>query len=177
VSERTASDEALRASEQRYRELFEESPISLWEEDFSAVKVHIDELRAAGVTDLSSYFAEHPEAVATCAQLVKVVQVNQATVELAEGTSEQDFLENLGDTFTSETYELFTQELVALAEGRTRFAGETVGRTLRGREVHYAIQLSVAPGAEQTWSKVLISVAEITERKRAEEALRTAEAK
>ncbi len=167
----------MRASEQRYRELFEESPISLWEEDFSAVKAHIDELRSGGVTDLSAYFAEHPEAVLECAQLVKIVQVNQATVELAEGASEQDFLANLGETFTSETYELFAQELVALAQGRTRFAGETVGRTLRGRVVNYAIQLSVAPGAEKTWSKVLISVSEITERKRAEEALRTAEAK
>ncbi len=151
--------------------------MSLWEEDFSAVKTYVDGLRAAGVTDLSSYLAEHPEVVLRCAQLVEVVQVNQATVELAEGTSEQDFLENLGDTFTSDTYELFAQELVALAEGRTRFAGETVGRTLRGREVNYAIQLSVAPGAEETWSKVLISVSDITERKRAEEGLRAAEAK
>jgi PAS domain S-box-containing protein len=177
VTDRTDSEDALRASEQRYRELFEESPISLWEEDFSAVKTHIDELRAAGVTDLSSYFAAHPEEVLECARLVKIVQVNQATVELAEGTSEQDFLAHLGDTFTSETYDLFARELVALAAGHTRFAGETVGKTLRGRVVEYAIQLSVAPGARDTWSKVLISVSEITERKRAEEALRAAEAK
>src|SRR5262249_22685512 len=121
------SEDALRASEQRYRDLFEESPISLWEEDFSAIKTYIDELRQAGVTDLAAYFAPHPEAVLECARLVKIVQVNQATVELAEGASEQDFLANLGDTFTSETYELFAQELVALAAGRTRFAGETVG--------------------------------------------------
>jgi two-component system, cell cycle sensor histidine kinase and response regulator CckA len=177
LTDRTASEDALRASEHRYRELFEESPISLWEEDFSAVKTQIDELRAAGVTDLSSYFAAHPEAVLECARLVKIVQVNQATVELAEGTSEEEFLANLGDTFTSETYDLFAQELVALAAGQTRFAGETVGKTLRGRVVNYTIQLSVAPGAKDTWSKVLISVSEITERKRAEEALRAAEAK
>jgi two-component system, cell cycle sensor histidine kinase and response regulator CckA len=177
VTGRAASEDAPGASEQRYRELFEESPISLWEEDFSAVKTHIDELRAAGVTDLSSHFAAHPEAVLECARLVRIVQVNQATVELAEGTSEQDFLANLGDTFTGETYELFAQELVALAAGHTRFAGETVGKTLRGRLVHYAIQLSLAPGAKESWSKVLISVSEITERKRAEEALRAAEAK
>src|SRR5215471_2567913 len=177
TEDRTVPEDALRASEQRYRELFEESPISLWEEDFSAVKTHIDDLRAAGVTDLSSYFAAHPEAVLECARLVRIVQVNPATVELAEGTSEQDFIANLGDTFTSETYELFAQELVALASGRTRFAGETVGKTLRGRVVNYAIQLSLAPGAKETWSKVLISVSEITERKRAEAALRAAEAK
>jgi PAS domain S-box-containing protein len=177
LTDRTVTEDALRASEQRYRELFEESPISLWEEDFSAVKTYIDELRAAGFADLSSYFAAHPEAVLECARLVRIVQVNPATVELAEGTSEQDFIANLGDTFTSETYELFAQELIALADGRTRFSGETVGKTLRGRVVNYAIQLSLAPGAKETWSKVLISVSEITERKRAEAALRAAEAK
>src|SRR5678815_5500510 len=71
VRGRTASDEAVRASEQRYRELFEQSPVSLWEEDFSAVKTYIDDLCAAGVSDVSSYLAEHPEAVLRCAQLVK----------------------------------------------------------------------------------------------------------
>ena len=60
----------MRASEERYRELFEQSPVSLWEEDFSAVKAHIDGLRAVGVTDVSSYLAEHPEVVLRCAQLV-----------------------------------------------------------------------------------------------------------
>lgn len=42
------------------RSLFENCPISLWEEDFSGVKDYIDRLRKNGVTDFSAYFTEHP---------------------------------------------------------------------------------------------------------------------
>ena len=39
------SQERLREEEERYRMIFEESPISLWEEDFSEVKRYIEKLR------------------------------------------------------------------------------------------------------------------------------------
>src|SRR5215510_836303 len=46
VAARTAD---LSGSEARFRGLFEHAPVSIWEEDFSAVRQHLDGLRAAGV--------------------------------------------------------------------------------------------------------------------------------
>ncbi|MCP4677314.1 MAG: PAS domain S-box protein, partial [Deltaproteobacteria bacterium] len=43
ITERKRMEEALQESEKRYRKLFEDSPVSLWEEDFSAVKSYADE--------------------------------------------------------------------------------------------------------------------------------------
>ncbi len=63
ISRRKAMEEALRGSEARYRELFENSPISLWEQDFSAVKQRLDALRRAGVMDFRSYLAGAPRAL------------------------------------------------------------------------------------------------------------------
>ena len=37
-------EEMLRESEERYRELFDESPVAIWEEDWSTVKVMVDEV-------------------------------------------------------------------------------------------------------------------------------------
>jgi rsbT co-antagonist protein RsbR len=43
----------------RYQKLFEHAPISLWEEDWSEVKRHIDDLRRRGVEDLKAHFDAH----------------------------------------------------------------------------------------------------------------------
>ena len=63
ISERHAVESALRESESRYRGLFEDSPISLWEEDFSAVKQRLNTLQSEGVTDMHAYLESHPEEV------------------------------------------------------------------------------------------------------------------
>ena len=45
--------------EPRYRELFEQSPVAIWENDWSDVKREVDHLTAAGVDDIRSYLLEH----------------------------------------------------------------------------------------------------------------------
>ncbi|HEU4746850.1 MAG TPA: PAS domain S-box protein, partial [Anaerolineales bacterium] len=72
ITERRESDMALVKSQNRYRELFDSSPISIWEEDFSLAKKQIDSLRKNGVTDLREYFSTHPEFVSELASMVKI---------------------------------------------------------------------------------------------------------
>jgi CHASE3 domain sensor protein len=55
------ADEALRESETRYRAIFEQSPVSIWEEDWTAVKVMIYNIARRGAPDWSRYFDSHPE--------------------------------------------------------------------------------------------------------------------
>ncbi len=82
ISQRKATEEALRGSEARYRDLFENSPISLWEQDFSAVKQRLDALMQAGVADLRAYLQVRPDLVAELIALVKNVTFNQASLDL-----------------------------------------------------------------------------------------------
>ena len=76
------AEEALRQSKERYRSLFEDSPISLWEEDWSDVKSYINHLQAEGTEDLKTYFRDHPEAGHQCAKMVKIIDVNNASLDL-----------------------------------------------------------------------------------------------
>jgi|GEM_PF-3338560 len=152
----------LRASENKFRSLFENSPISLWEEDFSAIKLFIDELQRQGVSDLNDYFAANPQEVIRCASMVKVADVNQATVELYAARSKEDLLSHLGQVFTKASLPAFIQGIIALASGRTQYRMIGINKTLNGEELEANIYASIIPGCEDTWQKVIVSVFDVT---------------
>jgi diguanylate cyclase (GGDEF)-like protein/PAS domain S-box-containing protein len=168
VEARTAE---LSSSEARFRELFEHAPVSIWEEDFSAVREYIDDLRRAEVVDFSAYFDAHPEAVGESAARVKIVDVNRATLEMYQAESKEQLLADLSKVLGPESLIPFKQELLALTRGETSFENETINYTLRGERRVVFVRLTVAPGSEQTWVKVFVGISDITERRLAEAAL------
>ena len=157
----------------RYRHLFEYSPISFWEEDFSEVKIFIDHLRGQGVQDLRAYFNSHPEIVLHCASLVKILDVNRATLPLFKARTKDALLSGLHKVFSAESHEVFRGELIAIAEGNTIFEGEGVVNRLDGNKIRIALRWSVVPGNEETFSRVLVSIVDITEQTALKEALHT----
>jgi PAS domain-containing protein len=94
--------------------------------------VDIDDLKARGVCDFRQYLAAHPEFVRQAISLVKIVDVNDATVRLFGARSKDELLVSLHAIFTPETQDIFAEELVAIAEGRTSFESETTVQTLKG---------------------------------------------
>ncbi|HUK50220.1 MAG TPA: ATP-binding protein, partial [Terriglobales bacterium] len=159
----------------RYRRLFQSSPISLWEEDFSGVKKYLDELRGRGIRDFRTYFIEHPEDVSKCSGLVKTLDVNQATLTLYKAKNVSEFVNGLSKVLTKESLDNFREELLALAEGKIKFESEFINQTLAGDVKHISVIMSVIPGYEDTLAKILVSIIDLTERKLMEERLLKAE--
>ncbi len=167
---------ALRESAARYRSLFEDSPIALREEDFSAVKIYLDNLRAAGVTDFNAYLTAHPEMVKHCMSLIKTRDVNEAAVELYEAESKEQLVQNLHLTLSENYFCALRDLLVALANGNLIFECELTIYTLRSKQIYLITRSFVAPDYADTFERVLIAMIDVTERKRIEEALRQSEA-
>src|SRR2546429_763927 len=157
----------LRESEKRYRHIFESTGVSIWEEDFSRVKAAIEDLRSSGVRDFRGYFATHPPFVQDAIAMVKVVDVNAVTVKLFAAESKAELLASLDKIFVAETSEVFIEQLVAIAEGRTLFEAETVLQTLRGELLTVLFTITFPPSSAG-FDSVLATVIDITERKRAE---------
>jgi PAS domain S-box-containing protein len=170
ITERKHVEEELRESERRYRYIFDAAGVSIWEEDFSQVKAAIDEVRATGVDDFRQYVAAHPEFVRKTVPLVKVIDVNSATVKLFKAASKGELLVSLEKIFLPETEEVFAGELIALAEGRTAFESETVLQTFNGRRLTVLFGITF-PAQPAKLNSVLVTIMDITERKSAEEEL------
>jgi len=158
----------LAEREASYRGLFEDAPFSVWEEDFSAVKAYLDELRATGLEDLERYLHDHPDVVRHCASLVKIVNVNQAAVELFGVADKASLRHDLGTLFVEQSLASFAEELVAFSRWQKRLESEIIGRRVNGELMVTLFQATLVSGYEETWGKVFITATDITARKRAE---------
>lgn len=171
ITERRESELALAKSQNRYHELFDSSPISIWEEDFSLVKKQIDSLKKNGVIDLREYLSNHPEFVLELASLVRITDVNKASLELYGVDRKEDLLHSLGDLFDGISIPHFEAELVELMS-LNRFSWEGTDTLPTGRQIEVLVNGSIPHGYEEDWSKVIVSIIDITQRRQAEQELR-----
>ncbi len=167
IRERKKVEAALKRSEHRYRLLFENSPVSLWEEDFSRLRAYLKALREEGITDFDRYFTDHPEEVTRCAGMVRVVDVNRSTLDLFEAEGKEALLGNLDALIPEGAADMLREEVVAVAEGRT-FEVETINRTLTGKELTVTVKSSLPPGFEESWKRVIVSIYDRTRQREAE---------
>ena len=175
ITDRKRAEAELLDSERRYRNIFQTTGVSIWEQDFSQVKQVLDDLKAAGVESFHDYFAAHPEFVERAMEMVKILDVNEATVELLGARDKQELLGSLDKILTPEARQVFVDELIALAEGRTGLESQTSLRTLKDDQLAVVVNVTF-PADGSKLNSVLVSIMDVTEQKRAEESLRQAQA-
>ena len=100
ITDRKKAEEALTASQLRFEALFNDSPVPLWEEDFTEVYKFLNSLKQNGVEDFGAHFNKNPEDVFRCSHLIKIENVNSAALSLHEANSKEELLGNLDKIFT-----------------------------------------------------------------------------
>jgi len=173
IRERQEAEAALSASEKRFQRLFENSEVSLRNEDFSQVYNALKKLRQEGVEDLRAYLMENEQAVGELIGKVKVLNVNKATLDLFGAEDERALLENIQSSFGPGARDVFIDELCAIWDGQAVFRSEAALRTLDGENLDATISFQI-PETEQGFSSIPVSIIDITERTRAHNLLRDA---
>ena len=94
VSLREAAHRRERAQALYAQGLFEHSPVSLWVEDFSRIRNLLEDLRSRHIVDLRVFMDVHPDFVRQCLNEIKVIDVNQATLDMFRAADRQTLLQN-----------------------------------------------------------------------------------
>lgn len=163
--------DALRQNERRYRDLFHYMPIGLTQVDASKLIPLFKELRALGVTELRTYIDEHPEFLPRAVQALEVEEVNRHIVEMF-GAEDADEMLGPISRYWQPSIATIRRSIEARYRGEEVFQEETRVARMDGT-VMDVLFTTARPGAVA--DKSLVGFIDITERKRAEEALRSRE--
>ncbi|MDP9900457.1 sensor domain-containing diguanylate cyclase [Variovorax ginsengisoli] len=168
ITARVAAERRRAESERYARGLFEHSPVSLWVEDFSSIKRLLDDLRERGITDFATFIKVHPEFVTRCMQEIRVLDVNRETLHMFGATDKKMLMQNIPRVFRDEMRESFAEQLLDLWNGKLLQQREVINYSLTGDPIHIHMQFSVLTDRSAHWDLVVVSLMDITARKKAE---------
>jgi PAS domain S-box-containing protein len=167
---------ALQASETRMRNLFENTPVAIVEEDFSAVAGCLEDMRGQGVKDLAVYFTDHPARVLEKFSKVRVVAANRTVLRQAQVDDVQEYEGLIRSAPTPAMLETFVAQMQAIWEGRTEMTRELRYRGIDGRAGHSLMHWS-APheSGRPDYSRVQVAFSDLSVLRATEEKLRDVE--
>lgn len=153
-------------SQSKFKNLFEQSPVSLWEEDFSEV-IQLLKKKKEKTGNLKSYLDENLDFINECISKIKILNVNKVTLELLGVKTLEELIAHIRKTNSKKAFEVLKQELLAFASNKKEFKGETEFYRTDG-EVITALVKSVLIDKKGT---AIASVIDITSLKKAEQEL------
>jgi diguanylate cyclase (GGDEF)-like protein len=167
--------EAVRESDYRYHVLFHSAPVAMIERDASQLKCYIESLRERGIDDIGAYLDRNPDEIRHCMQLVQTVDFNKAFMALVEADSRQELSFGTPEGDPGEFLKMAREVILMIAGGNIDREQERVITSLKGKRKTVLSKSLAVSGHEDTLSRLVITLVDITERKAAEEALRDSE--
>jgi PAS domain S-box-containing protein len=171
ITEKWQAEQELSAERNKYHTLFELDPIPKYLLDFSDLKAFVDSLKDHGIKDFSSYFLEHPEVYEICRRLSRLVDLNQAARKEYPGVEKESICGALSRLpGKSRSGEVLLRVVQAIANGEMRYTYEEIRPPLPNGSGDFRFFLNtwtVVAGSEETYSRVFVSMQEISELKKA----------
>ncbi|MDS7595406.1 ATP-binding protein [Agrobacterium tumefaciens] len=160
---------ALRESETRYRSIFEQSQVALWERDYSLVASFLQDIKRNGVDDFRSYALANPDMMAEAVSRIRTVAANEAARELLGLKSDEPLPVSLFP-YVSTDSESMLEMLDCIFHGRSKFQGKCYITSRDGveREVLLSLRFPDDPGS---YHRVAVGMLDITQREKAQRAL------
>jgi len=149
-------------AEKRYRSLFDNSPVAIWEEDWEGVLTYLNGLRDKGKIDLKAFFEKNRTAVRDALQKVKIIDLNSETFKIFEAGNRDEIIELIQKNIDSdESIQIYTEELKAFIDGRETYETVLNLKTLSERRINVIMQINFSLFKANT-NQVIVSIIDIT---------------
>jgi len=177
ISIRKEAEKQMLISNQRFIEVFDNAPVSLWEEDFTDLVNYLDIQLELHNLPIDELFEKHPDILYQCAALVKVVNVNKQTLNLFEAENKEELYGNLNTVFTEDSVLTFKQSLFALYRGEKQFSSESENLTLKGEKLDVLLRWSFLSTDGNPARKIIVSITDLSDLRKTEQELYASEAR
>lgn len=164
------SEKNITNSEYRYRSIYDNTPLSIWDEDFSKVYRKIDFYQKSGIKDFKAYLTDNPEVAVELAESVVVNRVNNASLKMFAAADEQSLIRSISKTFGKDAMSVFIDSMCALFEKQKLFTAKANYIGFDGRAIIGQISVPL-PSSYQESHSVPVVIEDITHIKAHEEEL------
>jgi signal transduction histidine kinase/CheY-like chemotaxis protein len=168
----------------RYRDLFDQTPVGILEENYSIAKRIIDSLGAESGAQLREFLSNDPKLVFKIISSVRITDINAAALRAYGTDSKDEFIQDQYDFdswWESEWTDFYIDELVALYDQLLPFEREFTDysfeqdSSFQDKELVIRNVTRIVAGCEDNWSRVISTVEDITDRKKMEAQLHQAQ--
>jgi PAS domain S-box-containing protein len=150
----------------RFENLFEQNPISVWEEDVSETIALLKSLDLNN-EEVLNYLDKHPQFVERCAKSIQVLNVNSYTLRLFGIDSKKELYNLLIESFNEKSYEVFKEGLVSLHNGDRKYSKETQYKKKNGEIIQAILKLVLIDDG----GTAIVSIIDITPLKKTQKEL------
>ena len=162
VNEESPQKDQAAQDEERFHRLFNESPIALFEMDWSGIHRRLQEITDSGITDFRRWLSENPQEVVRLSQLARITAVNRGALEMFEALSLEDFAGNIGSVMQQDSLRAFKEHLLFRMEGGRTYETENVAYTISGKRIHIHIQAASSADSEHTCQSIGVTLTKLS---------------
>jgi len=170
VTQRERNRREIERSRERYRTLFENNQLVLWEFDLSVARERAAEL-AAESDDLAAFLASHPDKEQWVFEGVNVTDVNEKAVEVYGAESTAQLRENSGALLTDDAMAAWREIVATIVAGETSLRKEFGIQRFDGEQRVMLTEMNVPDGHAEEYDRVYMTALDITARKERERRL------
>jgi len=150
-----------------WEHVFRMATVPLFVEDITLARQAINDIKASGVEDFDLWLDAHPEFITQALSLVRVLDVNKATITLNAAANRQEMLHSLDRVILPESLPGIKGVIKAIARGDEYFEGECQYRALDGRH-YFTMNQAWIPSPGKPGDLLVFATIDITDLKQAQ---------